>query len=85
MEKYRSLRRAGGEDAHADEIEYNFGRAFHHIGAQSSNMSIVSRLITASRFTHIRSEALRGSTTYSREKEANAGGCKSLTPGFLYV
>ena len=33
MERYRTLRLADGEDARADEVEYNFGRAFHHLGA----------------------------------------------------
>lgn len=35
MEKYRALRGLGNNDPYADEIEYNFGRAFHQIGASS--------------------------------------------------
>lgn len=32
MANYRSLRAPSENDPHADEIEYNFGRAFHQIG-----------------------------------------------------
>lgn len=33
MSKYRALRGPGDDDPKADEIEYNFGRAFHQIGS----------------------------------------------------
>ena len=35
LSRYRELR---GEDA-PDEVEYNFGRAFHHLGARDKHVA----------------------------------------------
>ncbi|KAL5525422.1 TFC4 [Sanghuangporus sanghuang] len=45
MTKYRVLRGPGESDPHADEIEYNYGRAFHQIGLLSYAVKHYERVL----------------------------------------